>query len=115
MTEFYSKTPTTIFIRWNELPLENRRGILEWYMVLWLPVGVTDYVSNYKHRFLPLHPRTFTITGLQPFTRYYLGVLPTNGAGFYIQQSMTKNAIVATTQEDGKRFKRLLTEVCMEI
>lgn len=72
-------------------------------MVLWLPVGVTDYAANYRSRFLPLNVRSFTITNLMPFMTYYIGVLATNGAGFYITPAMSMKVTVAKTLEDGKR------------
>ena len=102
VTEIFSPSSTTVFVRWKPLAPEFHNGILRHYLILWL--AVTDNVGLYKSATLSLSTRNFTITGLKPYTAYFTGIIAATSAGFFITDRMLQKASRITTREDSKLF-----------
>ena len=101
VTEIYSMSPTTVFIRWKPLAPEFHRGVLSHYLVMWL--AVSDHYTNYKSYPVSLSTRNYTITGLKPYSKYIMAIVGYGRySAFYILEHMILDASAITTNEDGK-------------
>ena len=83
ITVFKSESANTIYLEWNPLPAEKLNGRLVGYALAYLKV---DDIQDYKNKLTTVlynrtSPRNYTFVGLQPDTKYFVGVAAYNSLG----------------------------------
>jgi cephalosporin-C deacetylase-like acetyl esterase len=86
---------------WKPLKPETHNGLLLGYYVMYLKVK--DTVASYRKELVTLDTRSYTITGLKPYSSYYTGTIGFTIKGFMITPTMIQKASLIRTMEDGKK------------
>ena len=89
-----SITSTSIFVQWNDVPVDNQNGIIVYYTITYTKVPGGN--SGTK---IVIAPRTnTTLTGLKKFTNYSITVFASTGKG----GGNRSEPIIVITDEDRK-------------